>query len=229
MCAFRFIAGIVVLLLAGTTAAQQQLRCASRNFQYQYCPAGDVRGAALIQQYSRSPCIEGQSWGADRRGLWVSNGCDGLFNVTSPGPFPPPGPGANVSCDSRDYRYEFCYVAPRVLRADLVRQKSQTPCVLGRNWGWRGDGVWVNEGCAADFVVRTDYGPVPTPGPGLVHCESSGYRYNFCATGPIRDAQLVEQTSRAQCIRGSTWGTQRDGIWVDNGCEGRFRVTRRGR
>ena len=229
MRGLRIAAGIFLVLAAGGAAAQQQVRCASRDFQYQFCPVGEVRGAALIQQVSRAACIEGQSWGANRRGLWVSQGCEGVFRVDTVGPvpLPAPGPGVRIDCDSRDNRYQFCDVNQRVLRADLVQQKSQTPCVLGRNWGWRGEGVWVNDGCRAEFVVQTAYGPVPPPGPALVHCESYEYRYNFCATGPIRNAQLVEQTSRAPCVRGSSWGVQANGVWVDNGCEGRFQVRRR--
>ena len=229
MRAHAVIAGIVLVLAASAVSAQQQVRCASRDFQYQFCPVGDVRGATLVQQVSRAACVEGQSWGANRRGIWVSQGCEAVFRVDSAGPFPPQagGPGLRVECDSRDYAYQFCDVNQRVLRADLVRQKSQQPCVLGRNWGWRGEGVWVNDGCSGEFLVQTAYGPQPAAGPGLVHCESHEYRYNFCATGPIRNAQLVEQTSRAPCVRGSSWGIERNGVWVDNGCEGRFRVSRR--
>lgn len=229
MRAHALVAAIVFVLGAGAASAQQQVRCASRDFQYQFCPVGDVRGAALVQQISRAPCIDGQSWGTSRRGIWVSNGCEAVFRVDTVGPIPPvAGPELRIDCDSRDRGYQFCDVNQRVLRADLVQQKSQTPCVLGRNWGWRGEGVWVNDGCRAEFVVQTAYGPVvPPPGPGFVHCESQEYRYNFCATGPIRNAQLVEQVSRAPCVRGSSWGVERNGVWVDNGCEGRFQVNRR--
>jgi len=221
-----FAAGVSSLLFSAAADAQQQIRCASRNYQYQFCATGEgVTRAYLVSQSSQSPCIEGRSWGWDRRGVWVTQGCDATFRVDSfrPPPPPPSGGGQRVTCASRDDRYEFCQV-PGVTRAELVRQNSQTPCVLGRNWGWRGDGIWVNNGCRGEFLVQTGWRPLPPPGPGLVHCESHEYRYSFCSTGPIRNAQLVQQTSRAPCIRGQTWGTQRNGIWVDQGCEGQFRV-----
>ena len=67
--------------------------------------------------------------------------------------------------------------------------------------------------------------PLPAPTrPGLFVCESRNYGYNFCPTGRVSRAQLVRQLSQAQCIEGSTWGVQRDGIWVDRGCEGEFEV-----
>lgn len=37
----------------------------------------------------------------------------------------------------------------------------------------------------------------------------------------------VRQPSRSACIEGRTWGWNRAGIWVDEGCGGRFMVARR--
>ncbi len=219
-------------LLAAADAADAQVRmvCESRNYQYQFCAVSDnVSQATLVSQRSRSPCVEQQSWGWDRRGVWVSRGCEAEFElVTSRPPPPAPLPGAGiVSCESRNYQYEFCGVSG-VISASLVRQKSRSPCVLGRTWGWRQNGVWVSEGCEADIQVQSSYRPTPAPpGPNVLVCESHEYRYNFCATGPIRSAQLVNQVSQAPCIQGRTWGYQREGIWVDNGCEGAFRVNPR--
>jgi len=58
----------------------------------------------------------------------------------------------------------------------------------------------------------------------VVQCESRDYQYAVCPTGRIAGAQLVRQISQAACIEGSTWGTLRDGIWVDRGCEGEFEI-----
>ncbi|MBO8042123.1 DUF3011 domain-containing protein, partial [Pseudomonas aeruginosa] len=35
----------------------------------------------------------------------------------------------------------------------LVRQKSVTACIEDRNWGWDRRGVWVSDGCRAEFRV----------------------------------------------------------------------------
>lgn len=221
--------GLALAIAAPVASAQYQIRCESRNYQYQFCSTGaQVQSARLMRQESGAACIEGSTWGFDRRGVWVTRGCGGLFEVSqfAPQPLPPVRPGRDVVvCESRDYRYNFCGTDDRVVSASLTRQISRTPCVLGRNWGWRGNGIWVNEGCEGEFRIRTDYRPgPPVPGPGLTICESHEYRYNFCATGPIRDVQLVEQRSQAPCIQGRSWGWRGDGIWVDNGCEAAFRV-----
>ena len=72
---------------AGPAAAQTYVQCESREYQYQFCPIpqGATR-VTLVEQRSRSACIEGRSWGWDRRGVWVSNGCDGVFDAASQGP-----------------------------------------------------------------------------------------------------------------------------------------------
>ena len=39
--------------------------------------------------------------------------------------------------------------------------------------------------------------------------------------------RLVSQVSKTRCVEGNNWGWNRAGIWVDQGCEGVFRVQRR--
>ena len=215
-----------ILTLAPDVRAQV-IECESRDYQYHFCSTpGGVDRARLVEQRSRSACIEGRSWGYDRRGVWVSGGCSGRFEVQAHRPPPPPA-GRFVACESRDYRQEFC-PTPDIVGASIVRQKSQSACIEGRTWGWRANGIWVSGGCDADFEIRTAYRPGRVPsGAGRIVCESQEYQYNFCPTGRIRDADLVSQHSETRCIEGQTWGTSRDGVWVDRGCSAEFRVTPR--
>lgn len=37
-----------------------------------------------------------------------------------------------------------------------------------------------------------------------------------------RGVRLVEQTSDTRCVQGENWGVDRRGVWVDQGCAGRF-------
>ena len=229
LCAW---AAVALLGNASPADAQVRIQCESRNHQYQFCSTGNgITDARLVRQISGASCIEGSTWGWDGRGIWVTRGCAAVFEVGAfrPQPVPPVRPGQDIiTCESRDYQHHFCATNARIQNASIARQISRTPCVLGRNWGWRGNGIWVSEGCEADFRIRTDFRPQPpAPAPGVTVCESHEYRYNFCSTGPIRDAQMVEQRSQAPCVHGRTWGWRRDGIWVDNGCEGVFRVRAR--
>lgn len=73
-----------------------------------------------------------------------------------------------VRCRSRDYKYEQCRVSGRITHARVVDRHSDRPCIANRTFGWRGNQLWVNDGCDADFEVevRGDGGGYPGPGPG---------------------------------------------------------------
>jgi len=72
---------LVMLVLPTISFAQQTFKCEANNQNRKYCGTyrpGEVR---LQQQISGSPCIEGQTWGLDRQGLWVERGCRAIFVV----------------------------------------------------------------------------------------------------------------------------------------------------
>lgn len=65
-------------------------------------------------------------------------------------------------------------------------------------------------------------------GADTTRCESKDGRYQRCPV-PWRDAQLVRQESKADCLRGQSWGVDRQGVWVDRGCRAVFAQADRGR
>lgn len=56
------------------------LVCESNNGRRVYCET-DMRGREprLVRQISGSPCRQGETWGWDRRGIWVDRGCRAEF------------------------------------------------------------------------------------------------------------------------------------------------------
>ena len=57
------------------------IRCESRDHGYNHC-AVRVRGGVELQRHlSDSYCEEGETWGYDRRGVWVDGGCRGEFVI----------------------------------------------------------------------------------------------------------------------------------------------------
>lgn len=58
----------------------------------------------------------------------------------------------------------------------------------------------------------------------VVRCESRDGRMTRCGTSG-GDAQLVRQLSDSACIRGRTWGTDYQGLWVSGGCRAEFDVS----
>jgi hypothetical protein len=61
-----------------------------------------------------------------------------------------------------------------------------------------------------------------THGSEAVYCESRNQAYRECRLGFRGDMVLLEQTSRARCREGRTFGQRRDRVWVDSGCAGWF-------
>ena len=58
-----------------------------------------------------------------------------------------------------------------------------------------------------------------------VVCRSRDYQYNHCPVNRRgREVRLVRQLSDTRCRRGDNWGTNRNGVWVERGCSGRFVV-----
>lgn len=84
------VAALLLCLGFATAANAQEIRCQSRNFQYQHCPSnGEVIDATLVRQESQAACIRGRTWGWNSNGVWVSNGCSGRFRVQTFQPLPP--------------------------------------------------------------------------------------------------------------------------------------------
>ena len=196
-----------------------RITCSSDNGRRNWCDIGRARDAQLVRQISGSACIQGQTWGVDGRGLWVDNGCRAEFVIGRGGP-----PSQTINCSSNDGRRNWCDIG-RARDAQLVRQISGSPCIQGRTWGVDGRGLWVDGGCRADFAIGGGgFGPPQPPPPQVVTCSSDNGRRNWCDVGGRRDIRLSRQISGSACIQGQTWGIDRRGIWVDNGCRAEFFV-----
>jgi hypothetical protein len=57
-----------------------------------------------------------------------------------------------VTCVSVDAQRQQCE-ADTSAGVVMLRQTSATNCLLGRNWGYDGKGVWVSEGCGGEFAT----------------------------------------------------------------------------
>ena len=131
------------------------------------------------------------------------------------------GYGGRVRCESRDGRTEFCGVDTRG-GVRLVRQMSDRRCVRGSTWGADGRGIWVTNGCRAEFELGTGTGYGSTA--GMFRCESTSNRTRYCNVDTRSGVQIVRQLSRDPCIEGRSWGMSRDRVWVTRGCRAEFSV-----
>ena len=57
-----------------------------------------------------------------------------------------------------------------------------------------------------------------------VTCESQHSRHAYCPTGPHGAVRVMQSYGRPECIEGRSWGTDSNGIWVDQGCYAKFYV-----
>src|SRR5262245_18607935 len=129
------------------------------------------------------------------------------------------GGGMRFDCRSADYRYRECQL-PVDGRARLVRQYSRPTsdggtCQEGYSWGQRGDRVWVDHGCRAQFEVEQG-SPGGEGGTGYFDCRSADGRYHECTIPGSREARMV-RTYADRCVQDSTWGQRPGLVWVTNG------------
>jgi hypothetical protein len=139
--------------------------------------------------------------------------------------------GNVITCESQDYHRSHCRVPWR--DAELVRQTSNSACIEGRSWGVDRNGIWVDQGCAGQFAEsRRGRGYQGNDRDRrrtiALRCDSNDFHYHFCRVdlGSGGRVILKSQLSKTRCVEGRTWGSNRAGVWVDQGCSGLFNVER---
>lgn len=163
----------VSMVLAGPALAargEQVVTCESQDRRLTTCPVDTGAGVELLEQHSKAPCTENQSWGYGPRSIWVSAGCRADFLI-----YPSRRSGGSVGsgayaqergrdgrgrrarpqvlvCESENRRRAFCPVRIRG-GVELHVQLSDAVCEEGYSWGYDAQGIWVSRGCRAEFLV----------------------------------------------------------------------------
>jgi hypothetical protein len=72
-----------VRVRGGGNPDRERIQCDSNDHRYRFCESefDVVTDVDLIRQDSSARCVEGESYGIDRNGIWVDRGCRGLFAV----------------------------------------------------------------------------------------------------------------------------------------------------
>ena len=136
-------------------------------------------------------------------------------------------------CASNDFDRQFCR-ANVYGGVELIRVRSEAPCIYGRTWGLAKDAIWVDRGCRADFIVgghagsgrdgyRQDYREGLSRGQ-ILYCASEDFEVHECPADTYLGVRIVRQRSEAPCNYGRTWGYDDRGVWVDRGCRADFSV-----
>jgi hypothetical protein len=185
----------VAVTLSGAPAlAGDTVKCESKNNERRLCPADTSQGVVLTKQRSSEGCWKDETWGYTSEGIWVSDNC----------------------------RAEFATGASQVEKKDEGGSGAKTAAIVG--------------GIAAAAVVGTIIATNDDDdkddnrwgwGNGdnrVVRCESRDNRRRICRVGDHDRVEMRRQLSDRPCRRGSSWGTSRDYVWVDNGCRAEFWV-----
>ncbi len=229
--------GLFILSVALPALGQGNVvLCASEDGRRHTCATDTRGGVQLTRQHSGSPCVQGSTWGFDRQGIWVDRGCRAEFtvgNYNARGPMGGPmGSGQVISCSSDDGRRHLCPADTRG-GVQMTHQHSESACTQGSTWGFDRQGIWVDRGCRAEFTVGNYNargpmgGPIggPMGGGQVISCSSDDGRRHLCPADTRGGVQMTHQHSESACTQGSTWGFDRQGIWVDHGCRAEFTLT----
>lgn len=215
-------------------AAANEVRCNSSPRTSNYCNADTSRGVELVYQHSGFGCNFNDTWGYDRGGIWVANGCSATFRLGKKDK----GKGDTAAA-----------IGLGILALGIIAATSGDD-----SSGDRGPQPGYGPGGYPPPPPPGGYGPggYPPPPPGgygpggygpggygpggygpgggynrpykIVSCNSGNNKYAFCSARVRSDVELINQRSSSACRFNESWGYNRRGVWVDKGCRADFAV-----
>jgi len=131
--------------------------CESRDWRRHHCAADTLGQITIGRELSReNHCVANRTWGYDSKGIWVDRGCRAEFQIAdNAGTFRERGPSQAIHtfvCESQGRR-TYCRADTR-FGIRLLRQLSRNDCITNRTWGTDANGVWVSDGCRAEFAMN---------------------------------------------------------------------------
>lgn len=237
-----FVLAFLLATISVSLFADSTVRCESKGGR-RICHADDIGRVVIRRQLSLAACTEGDTWGYTRDAIWVDSGCRADFTVITrrrdrdddradrddrygrdrdDRDFDHDR-GSRLVCESDGDR-NFCPADTR-FGVQLTRTLGRRSCIEGRNWGSTDRGIWVDDGCRAEFLLggdrrdQRDEQQVAT-----LTCESGFRHRRTCAADTRFGVELKRQISRTDCVFNRTWGYDRNGVWVANGCRAEFLI-----
>ena len=130
-----------------------------------------------------------------------------------------------IRCTSDDGGKRYCPADTSKGVRLVKRLSTDIPCTRS-SWGYDEKGIWVDNGCDAEFALGPETEAASSASAGgkkIVTCTSEGGK-KYCDASTGRGVRLVKQRSDAPCKKDSTWGYDGLGIWVDGGCSADFEL-----
>jgi hypothetical protein len=153
----RLLGLLIVICCLAPALFAETIRCESDRGRRHDCSFEGWGRVELIRQISRTNCIEGRTWGTERHAVWVSDGCRADFRLIRRDREDNRDDrrdrrSRTIVCESDSNSRHRCDVDTQY-GVRLTRQLSRTNCVLNRTWGYDSRGIWVREGCRAEFTI----------------------------------------------------------------------------
>lgn len=212
--------GVVVPDVA-FAASEQTVRCESSARETVRCKA-DTRGGVVLQrQLSRAGCWYDETWGFDKNGVWVSNGCRADFTLGRSTASSPPPAAATPQTPSESQGVGGTGLSGGQIAAGALVIGAIAAAVIASQSNDDDDDDRYDRNARGN---RDNRGNDPWGRDQVVRCESSGKKERYCRANTKRGVELYRQLSKARCRYGSTWGYDRKGIWVDEGCRADFLI-----
>lgn len=150
---------IIVITCIAPAVFAETIRCESDRGRRHECSFDGWGRVELVRQISRTACVEGRTWGTEgRHTVWVSDGCRADFLIRRNRDDDRDDHrdrhdrGRLVVCES-DYNSRHRCDVDTQWGVRLSRQLSKTSCILNRTWGYDSRGIWVRDGCRAEFIL----------------------------------------------------------------------------
>lgn len=185
-------------LCGSSVAKADTIRCESNGGNYKVCSVDTRGGVRLSRQLSSQGCWQNDTWGYDRNRIWVDRGCRAEFWV------------GDRNSGSSNNKVAGA-VALGIVAAAIIANKNKNDRDDYRD-DKRYDG----------YDDRYDnYGGNPRR---TFRCESKGNQYNYCSLPTRGHVEIYKQLSSSSCTYGRSWGSDRNRVWVSNGCRAEFAV-----
>ena len=187
---------VAAMLLGPRYAAAETVRCESKDGRYRVCSVDTRGGVRLSQQLSSQGCWQNDTWGYDRNRIWVDRGCRAEFKV-----------GSSSSSSNKD----------DAVAAALVIGLAAAVIAADKHDDHRNDNYNYNNNYGNNY----GYGGDPR---STFRCESRDNRFTYCNLPYRGHVEVYKQQSSSPCTYGRSWGSERNRIWVSNGCRADFAV-----
>ncbi|HEX3577268.1 MAG TPA: DUF3011 domain-containing protein [Thermoanaerobaculia bacterium] len=153
----RKVLGLLIFIsCVAPTLFAETIRCESDRGRRHECSFDGWGRVELRRQISRTDCVLGRTWGTEgAHTVWVSNGCRADFFINRNRDSERRDESRRsrtVICES-DYNSRHRCDVNTQYGVHLTRQISRTACILNRTWGYDSRGIWVRDGCRAEFTL----------------------------------------------------------------------------